>query len=80
MLGAGPTMKAWAQNSGQGDPGNPDPQETNRGQEERPKTELKPLAEDLAKRCPLTRETCVEGQQVAGRLPKVGAPGAGALV
>lgn len=31
MLGAGLMMEAWAQNSGQGGPGNPDPQETQQG-------------------------------------------------
>ncbi|XP_058386798.1 LOW QUALITY PROTEIN: zinc finger protein 837 [Diceros bicornis minor] len=50
MLGAGPRMEAPAQDSGQGGIPKADPHGADRGQEERPKTELKPLAEDQPKR------------------------------
>lgn len=52
LLGAGPRMESQAQNSRQGGIPKADLQGADRGQEERPKMELRPLAENPAKRHP----------------------------
>ncbi|XP_025705081.1 zinc finger protein 837 isoform X1 [Callorhinus ursinus] len=71
VLGAGPRMEARAQNSRQGGIPKADLQGADRGQEERPEMELRPLAEDPAKRRP-SREGDLHGGTAGSKMAPQG--------